>query len=178
MFRKQGFAMLTMVVLIVGATLFGSYRSMQELTQSALRVFYEGAEADGFGIQHDLEERISLAFNLTTIAQSYVSAQSIDDVLQARQSLLEAQTISQKYEANLALTQATKSLYELLGQYSLSENHATYRERIDVDLRSRNAIISHDPYNEVASNVNRKLNAIPARWLRQLVGIKEVELFR
>lgn len=178
MFRKQGIAILTMVLMMVGATLFGSYRSMHDLTQSAMKVFYQGAEADGFGIQHDLDERVSLAFNLTTIAQSYVSSQAIDEVLDARQRLIDAKTISEKYQANVALTEATKQLYELLGNYKLSSNHATYRERIDVDLRSRNSIISHSTYNEVANEVNRKLNAIPAKWLRKIVGVKEVELFR
>lgn len=171
-------ARLAMAGLIVIAILFGSYRSMSRLVHSVSVIFYQGVAGDGLGIDNDLNERISLSFNLSTIAQSYVSDGSIEPVLKARQSLIDAKSIPEKYQANVQLTEATTKLIELLGEYKLSDKHEDYRNRLKADLLSRNATISHDGYNDIASKANETLNGIPAKWLRGLLGVNEVPLFR
>lgn len=176
--EHKGMARTIMVLLMVIATLFGSHRSMTKLVHSATTVFYEGVDGDGLGIDHDLNERINLAFNLTTIARSYIGDDEIDSVLQARQELVDAKTVEEKYKANVRLTETTTKLYQMLENHELSESHASYRKRIHADLQSRNATISHDGYNEAAREVNATLNGIPAKWLRMIVRIPDVPLFR
>ncbi len=173
--RKKWFAQVVMVLCILTGTLLGSYRSLTSAKAAVEKQFYEGVDHDGFSIQHDLEERINLAHNLITIAGKY----QVDGnkVYQARQALQEASTISQKYAANVALSETTHELYRALKDQSMEPKDEDYRERINADLLSRNSTISHDGYNAKAATLNQTFRQFPANVLRGLLRITEAELF-
>lgn len=164
-----------MILCIVAGTAFGSYRSLTSAKSQVEQLFYEGVDQDGLGIQHDLEERINLAHNLITIANKYQLNSS--NLYAARQSLQEASAISQKYDANQALTDAAHELYRSMKDLTMATKDAEYRERIYADLQSRNSTISHDGYNAKAAALNQTFRQFPANILRGVFGISEAELF-
>jgi hypothetical protein len=176
---KNKGAALVMTVLIVLSVWVGAYRSFSRMYDQVQTVFTAGAEGDGLGIANDLNERVKLAYNLVTIARKYLSANdaAIADVLKARDALVNAKDISDKYRANVKLTEATTTLYFALGQKQLSETDARYRVNLFNDLSSRNDTISHDPYNQKALAYNQALSAFPASILRLITFARTAPLF-
>lgn len=177
-FKNRKVAAILMVVLILGSALGGAKRSLEKLRQEAEQVFYQGADGDGLGIQNDLDERAKLAYNLVTVAKRCLpeDRQEITQTLAARDALLYAKDIHEKYRANLELTEATEALYQAME--GLSADDEKFRIRLHTDLQSRNDTISHDPYNRTAEEFNRKLDAFPANLLGGLTGVKDAPLFR
>ena len=169
-----------MALAILLAIPLGFLRTMYRFYNDLEQEFYQGAYQDGLSIQSDLEERMLLAQNLVTVARRYLDAEdpSIDQTLQARLDLENAQTPSEKYQANNRLTDATAILYETLGNAPLSEKDQDYRRSLYADLLSRNDTISHDPYNRLALEYNQKLDGFPAALLAQLLGVPKAEFFQ
>jgi len=168
-----------MAVAILLSIWFGGYRSLHRLYAEVEMVFTAGAEGDGLGIANDLNERVNLAYDLVTVAKRNLNAtdETIVAVLSARDALIGAKTIPDKYKANVKLSEATAALYELLGTKPLSEADARYRKNIYNNLTSRNDTISHDPYNAEALSYNQALNAFPANILKLITFAHKAPLF-
>lgn len=169
-----------MIVAILLSILFGSYRSLSSEARKAEAVFYNGIDGDGFGINNDLNLRLDASYNFITIAKKYLDANdpAIRSVLEARTALSDANVPSQKYDANIMLTEACTDLGEKLLTKELSERDEIYRKGFLTEMDSRNDIISHDGYNKVAGDFNALLDAFPANILSRIVGIKPLALFR
>ena len=168
-------AVLGMAVLIVLAAFFGVSNALSPLRKSAQQAFVDGTT----GISKDLDDRIAAAYNLTVVAGRYLdgSDPALAGVLSAREELIAAKSVSEKYRANIRLTDAVSALYEKLGTLPLSEQDAKYRRSLDADLRSSNEIISHSAYNRLAAEYNEALSAFPASALGRLIGYRALELF-
>lgn len=161
---------------------FGGYRSLNKLYKEVNRTFYQGVDGDGLGIENDLNNRIDNSYNLVTIAKKYIDAEDevIKNTLDARDALVNSDSISEKYKANLRLTEAVEELYTVLGEenLNLSEQDKSYRRSLYSNLTSRNDTISHDGYNDKAADFNHTLEEFPASLISRLVGINKAELFR
>jgi hypothetical protein len=177
--ENKRIAVCAMVVLIFLSALLGAARSLIPMRNTAQETFYAGVDGDGLGINNDLNSRAELAYNLVTVARRYVDSDTseITAVLAARDALIDADSIGEKYRANAKLTEATGDLIEAMAAYPLSDTDARYRSTISTDLRSRNEIISHDSYNAQAQEFNQTLAAFPASLFGRLVGVKSLELF-
>ena len=180
MLKKHNFAVILSAAVIVLSVLLGTGRSLSALKAEVDTVFYEGVNRDSLSIQNDLNERLDLSYSLTTLANKYIAGDSrIDNVLEARQKLTQAEDISLKYDANEALTDATQALSAALESAGLSELDAASLQRLTANLASRNDTISHDGYNQLAERFNTDvLNAFPAGLLRHVVFVSEAQLFR
>ena len=178
--KKQSAAIAVMILMILAATLFGGHSSLAKLRGEAERVFAAGIDGDGIGIQNDLEERSAAAYNLVNIARKYLpeTDASIQGVLTARDALSAAGSISDKYEADQALSDAVTDLKNKLDDVNLSEKDAPYPDRLYTNFLSRGETISHDPYNRLAAEFNAALTEFPASLLSKLTGVKSLELFR
>ncbi len=190
MYNKK-LAIAVMVLMIVISIPFGGYRSLNKLYKEVNRTFYQGVDGDGLGIENDLNNRIDNSFNLVTIAkkayyetEDEVIKNALDDAikntLSARESLVNSDTISEKYRANLKLTEAVEELYTALGNETLelTEQDEKYRRSLYSNLTSRNDTISHDGYNDKAAEFNNTLGEFPASLISRVVGINKAELFR
>lgn len=173
-----------MIIMIILGTFLGGYRSLNSLYKKVDKVFYQGVDGDGIGIASDLNDRINTSINLISIAKGYdqdvrVEA-AITAVNSAKDALSSAATIGDKYQANIALTEATEELHKALGNESLqlSEKDAGYRDSLYNQLSSRNDTISHDGYNDSAVEYNNALQEFPASFFTSLFGIEKAVLFR
>ena len=168
-----------MIFMIVGGTLVGSHNSLMSLRGDAEAVFTMGERGDGIGIQGDLRERDSAAYNMVVIARKYLPEENslIQNVLAARKALDTANSVREKAGADRTLEVAVKDLYDVLSGMNLSEQDARYPQRLYTDFRSRGDTISHDPYNGEAARFNKTLAAFPAAVLGGLTGVRPLELF-
>lgn len=168
-----------MALMILLSLFVGTARSLYPMRNAAQQVFFEGVDRDGLGIQNDLNKRIELSYNLVTVAKKYSESDTdaVKAVLSAREKLSSADSIKEKYKANIALTEATETLIEEMKSYSLSEKDEKYRKEIRDDLNSRNETISSDGYNAAASSFNSELSSFPASVIGRLVGLRSLELF-
>lgn len=177
---RKNIGILVMVLLMLFSALTGTHRGLSKLQGKAEAVFRLGEAGDGIGIQSDLNERLDLAYNLVTVGRKYLSAEDplLTQVLGAREQLEQAQSPKAKYEANGALSLAVTDLYKELKGRSLSAVDAPYPDKLYAEFNSRNDTISHDPYNQYASEFNETLKAFPASVLSKLVFIGPLELFQ
>jgi len=173
--KSRRFAVIAMVAMMLIALLLGTSKAFSSMQQYVQTLFYDGTT----GISKDLDDRINTAYNLTTVATRYLDSgdPAVAEVLAAREALTSASGVSEKYRANVRLTDATTALYEKLGTLPLSEQDAKYRRSLDADLRSSNEIISHSDYNLAAAEFNKGLSTFPASVLARLLGYRPIELF-
>lgn len=167
------------IILVFLSMIVGAARTLGPLRREAQQAFYTGVEKDGFGIANDLEKRLELSYNLVTVARRYLddSEPEVKAVLDARSKLADADSVKEKYLANLELTDATQALSDTMQTCPLSDTDEGYRRSIAADLNSRNDIISRDGYNGMAAAYNEKLSAFPASLFGRLAGLSSLELF-
>lgn len=158
----------------------GFKRTMSGFYNDLQNEYQNGEYNDGLSIQNDLDYRVELAYNLVTVAKRYLDADdpAVAALLDARQALDDANDPAEQYDANMKLTTASTDLYEALGKLELSEKDEKYRRSIYSDMTSRNDTIGNDPYNQLATEYNQKLERFPANLLAPLTGVEKAELFR
>ena len=169
-----------MILMILCGTLIGSHNTLSDMRKEALAVFSNGIRGDGIGIQGDLNERESIAYNMVTVARRYMPEDNalIVHVLEARNALLKAASVGEKYAADQQLDKAVKGLYDVLSGMNLSQQDSRYPGSLYTDFRSRGDTISHDPYHAEATAFNRLLAKFPAGILAGLTGVQPLELFQ
>jgi len=174
-------AIIIMFIMIVTATLFGSYRSLNKMYQEVNNVFYDGIHQDGDSIANDLSTRVDAANNLITIADKYnenIPSSLISDVREAIETLSNATKLSAKYTANQLLTSTTDSLILYLESSStISQKDTEYMIGFKATLVSRSNTIARDPYNQMVEEYNQVLESFPANLLSKITGIKQAESF-
>ena len=177
--KDKRIAVLVMLLMIISGTLIGSYNTLADMRKEALAVFSVGIHGDGIGIQGDLNERESIAYNMVIVARRYLQEDHtlIVNVLEARNELLAAGSIRAMRAADQKLETAVKDLCDVLNGMSLSQQDSRYPSSLYSDFRSRGDTISHDPYNAGATAFNSILRRFPAGFFASLTGIKPVELF-
>jgi len=177
--KKNQFAIFIMILMIVAGTLIGGHNTLAGMRGKASDVFTMGVRGDGIGIQGDLRERESIAYNMVVIARRYLPEDNalIQNVLDAREGLNAASTVGKKAEADRKLETAVKDLFDVLSVTDLSSQDERYPQRLYTDFRSRGDTISHDPYNQTAAAFNRALSGFPAGLLGGLTGVRALELF-
>ena len=168
-----------LVVVIVLSSIFTGRAGLLREYNKVEDIFKNGAEGDGLGIQNDLNDRVNYAYNMVIVAQRYMqdSDENIALVIEVRDSLIEASDHGEQYRANLQLTDATEQLFSKLSTFELTETDKGLLRRTVDNLRSRNDTISHDPYNEAATEYNRIRAAFPASLIALLTGVKAAVLF-
>lgn len=175
--QSRGLALVVMLVVVFGAAVGGTGKSLAAKRAAAVAVFERGSRGDGLSIAGDLADIEEYAQNLAVIARRYLAEAQVVPLLAAAEELREAKTVAAKYRANEALYQQVSEIYTLLCNGGLTETDAKYaRERYQLIVSKRDTI-SHDAYNEAAEAFNQLLMAFPARLLASLAGLKPVELY-
>lgn len=178
-FKNRTVARFITIIVIILATLIGAGSSLRRLRKEAEDIFYLGEDRDGTGIQHDLEMIMSYSYNLTTVASRYMDAEHslISAVRKNRDTLAQAETPGQKYEAAQNLLQAVTELYTYMGSLPLSESDQKFRNSLYADINSHNIIISRSTYNQHAREFNNTLKRFPANILGTLTFVRPLELY-
>ena len=179
--RDRKVAIVITIIIMIGSTGFGVHRSLEDKGDYARWVFYNGSFfGDSGGIQYELDTRAGLASNLLVVAGRYLDSEdeAVQRLKEARETLVTADGIGEKYLANEELSQAADNLAQVLDACNLTDNDRRYQRRIIVDMESSNEIIGHDEYNQLASAYNREvLGVFPANILKEIVGVDELETF-
>jgi len=172
-------AQIIMVLMIILGTLIGSHNTLAGMRKSAALVFTTGARGDGIGIQSDLRERSSAAYNMVVIARKYLPEENslMQNVLKTRTSLDAASSVKDKALTDRLLETAVRDLHDVLNGMALSEKDAVYAQGQYTAFRSGGDRISHDPYNKVAESFNKSLSGFPAGFLGGLTGVKPLDLY-
>ncbi|MGF7145382.1 hypothetical protein HNQ56_003823 [Anaerotaenia torta] len=159
--------------------LFGSHSSLMQLREETSLIFYSGEKKNGKGIQHDLEYITDQCYNLTVVAGRYMDPddERIKEVLRKRDLVNSAVTPREKYQTSESLIEAAMKLYKDLGFMSLEERDQYYRDSFAVNVESRQLIISHSSYNELAVTFNESLERFPANVLSKITFVKPLELY-
>ena len=178
--RDRKVAIVITIIIMILSTGFGAHRSLENRGEYAEWVFYHGSYGDGGGIQSELDTRAGLASNLLIVAGRYLDDEdeAVQRLKNAREALVQAENIGEKYIANEELSQAADNLAQVLNACSLTENDRRYQRGIIVEMESANEIIGHDEYNTLANAYNRNvLGSFPANILKEIVGVEELETF-
>lgn len=178
--KSRSLGVLVLVICVLAGTLAGAHRPLAKMGREAAAVFYEGEDKDGLGIRNDLEERCSIAYNLTVVAARNMEPDDalITAVKEARNEVLDAEGPSAMYRADRKLDETVTNLYNTLNNLSLPEKDAKYPSQLYADFIARADMIGRSSYNRVAQEYNAKLEAFPANILSRLVFINPVELYR
>ncbi|MFA0814827.1 MAG: LemA family protein [Anaerofustis sp.] len=177
--QSRAAAIFTVLICILLSVFLGGKLSLAPLRADALSVFTDGSDGSGKGIQYDLDQRIETAANQIAVAERYLSADDagIASVSDAIFALKNAESPSDKYAANAALTAACTALYDTLNGMSLSEKDRTYLEGFQTELESANQIIGHSDYNEKAAEFNALIEKFPTGFVALLSGVKALDLY-
>ncbi|UOO37006.1 hypothetical protein IZU99_06935 [Oscillospiraceae bacterium CM] len=181
--KKRPVAWLVVLVVIVFGTLYGVHRSVSAASQKIEATFYNGVYLENEkytqpSIQSQLDKRSEAALGLVTLGSRFGALEAETGALRAaRQNLLSAQTISQKYTANTQLQSAYQVLYAALAAQDLGDRTeaASYYASV---LGGAQAVIQNSAYNgAVAAYRNMTLAAFPVVLLKNLAFVSYPDYF-
>lgn len=172
-------AVIVTSIVVLFSILYGSHNSLIKLKNQVTEVFFNGENGDGKGIDSDLEYISDECYNLTVVAGRYMDKKDerIQDILNNRDILNEADTPGEKFKAKDKLIESAENLYNDLVTMDLNEKDQYYRDSFPVNVESRELIISHNSYNDKARAFNQTLKKFPANILGTVTFVKPQELY-
>lgn len=183
--KGSGKARFISILLIIIAIFIGARTSLVELKQEALDYFFNGDPSNSldYGIEYDLNQRVTKAGNLITVSQRYID--SNDSAIKAVQkdcdNITKSSEPNEKYKYNEKLTEDCYALVEALNKTDivLEKNSYDFDLVVDIiiDMDSSNQIIGHSAYNQKAKEFNLLLEEFPINITSKFVFIKPLELF-
>ena len=125
--KNRKIAILITVILAVAASVFGVGRSLNRLARDIEVMFYDGVYLDDAmytqpGIEAHLKNRLNSALAFAAMMEDFPEAKNeTETLLSARNTLISANDISEKYDANRALDSAYWFLYEKANSLELTK---------------------------------------------------------
>lgn len=179
--RKRSTAVIIAVAVIIIGTLFGVHRSVGSETSKIEAQFYDGVylKEEKYtqpSIQSQLDKRADAALGLLSVGNKYAFAADAAELLRsARQELLDADAILEKYAANVKLEKAWKQLYETLAAHTgdLPASVDSYAST----LGGAQGVIDKSDYNQSVTEFRSALGAFPVNILKNLAFVKYPEYF-
>lgn len=132
-------------------------------------------------IDVQLNRRADLIPNLVETVKGYASHEKsvFEKVTQARAGLMNATTVSEKSEANNALTQSLKSLFAVAENYpdlKANENFLSLQKQLS-ETEDKIAY-SRQFYNDTVLMYNNKCQKIPTNIVASLFGFEQADFFK
>ncbi|MBR4286502.1 MAG: LemA family protein [Clostridia bacterium] len=160
------------VVVIIGGSAISSYNGLVTNQESV-----ETAKAN---IDTMLQRRADLIPNVVDTVKAFAKHETevFDKVLEARQNLLNANTIEEQSAANEELTTALQGINVIVENYPELKSDATYIGLMDELEGSENRIaVARDRYNEAVKEYNLKVKRFPGSIFAGIFGFEEAEYF-
>lgn len=179
--KRNIFAALVMVLLILGSLVFGSYRSARKLRDQHLRDYYR--DGDGNSISAQLNVRLDEAQNLTKLAVKYQEAHPelsplVDEVLAAVEAGHTIHNVGEQTAHNdAALETSMSALADAFEQLPLTQTDRQAVNGIRVDFRSAGQKIAHSSYNGDAQEFNDRLTRFPLNVMERLGILEPLPIF-
>ena len=167
-----------MLVMIISSSFFAGVSQLNSKISTINREFVVGEKNDGLSIQNDLEKRLSCAKNLMTLAKQYLPA-TTTEIVESEKSIValeNAKGVSSKYKSNESLQVNVNSVWNLLTNIEMSEQHlASVKEQMSIFNNAQNTI-NYDPYNNLVYEYEEETSGLIAAVMKAFV--KKVEYFR
>lgn len=160
------------IVAIVGGACASNYNSL-----AIAREEVSSAEAT---IDTYLQRRADLIPNIVASVKSYANHESevYSNIANARQKLVNANSVAEKAQANEALTSALQGLNIVVENYPELKADATYISLMDELEGSENRIATaRKDYNDVVKAYNSKIIKFPANIFAGVFGFEKAEYF-
>ena len=157
-----------LAVLLIG----NSYNSLVELE--------ENVEKEYSNISVMLERRADLIPNLVETVKGYAAHEEavINSVTEARQKLLNANTLEEKGQANNELTSALNALMIIVENYPELKANTNFIQLSDELAGTENRIANaRNNYNDAVKIYNSKVKKFPTNILANMFGFEEKEYF-
>lgn len=131
-------------------------------------------------IGYDLNTKSAYADNLAGIASRYLDRNDalFANMSEARDTLLEAKTPKESFRASAKVTDVAANFYDKLGVLELSQADDRLRRSNYADILAIDDILRRSDFNKKVETFNKELDAFPAIFLRQIVGIEKIDYFR
>ena len=171
-------ASVVLIAAIVIFSLFGASRSLRAEAGRVSDMFYNGAEnPDGYAeksIQYHLDNIVDAANGFLAVdGQFSRTVLSAENLRGARQSLIDAKTLPEKYEAYKNTVSYGKELYGVLSAAELSKDQKQMLEYYNTELLGAANAIDKLSYNrEVAQFYNDTTAHFPASFFAGLFKIE------
>ena len=160
-------------VVLIGIFIFGTYNSLVTLKARIEEAFS--------GIDIQLKRRIDLIPNLVETVKGYAKHEKevFENVTKARSSLMKADTLSGKAEANDMLTGALKSLFAVAEAYpdlKASSNFQDLQRQLE-DTEDKIAY-SRQFYNSNVLEYNTKIVTVPTNFIASIFHFIKSDFFK
>lgn len=175
--KDHNVAKIIMVIMIVVGAIMGNGNSLNKEKSKVEDYFFYGDE--GICIANDLNDMASEVDNLIVIANKYdIDRGLIDIASKNTKALRNSTSVDEKFDLKEEMVANMNELYYALLDEDLSDNHQKLVKGAYVDFNSSANIITHDSYNEMATEYNSLLDSFPSSILRVIHRAKEVALFQ
>ena len=183
--KSRKFCVPAAVILCIVSLLFGVHKSVAREVREIENSFYEGVylEDENYtqpALSEQLSNRASAALGIITIAANYDDMKTETDALRdARNGLLEAESIPKKAYYNDKLENAYKAVGEKLSAASLDENEASALSDYAATMSGAMGVIEKSAYNaSVSEFVNETMRAFPLNILKGISFCDTPDYFR
>lgn len=172
--KKAGVPQIAALVLLAvsvfgigGAKLAGYYNSTME-----------GFRSGQYSITADLDQRVSAAANVVTVAKKIPGVDA--ELLRAAENAVDAFSTpmgpADAWAANETLDAAVEALYDAALPLAGADQKDLLGEQHS-EFMSRGTILRNSSYNEQAEQFNRDRGSFPANLIGALWGVNEAEYF-
>lgn len=165
-------AAVVVLAIIITASIIG--------TKNKLAVMQENIVNAEANIDTYLQRRADLIPNIVASVKSFAEHETevYDKVLEARQNLINADTVEEKAEADSQLTSALQGLYVVVEAYPELKSDATYVALMDELEGSENRIATaRKDYNDAVKAYNSAIITFPNSVVAGMFGYEKAEYF-
>lgn len=166
-----------MVVIMACSTLGMGVHQIKKLQEKVNDEFRYGQYNDGLSIRKDIVDRSGCAFNIYTIATSYMdhSDKELMGLLEDISTLNNYSDLHTLFEANQRIQGRVDKVYGELMDMDISSEHArTLKEQKSI-FDNCQKTIGYDPYNSYVAEYEKKTDTLIGKLFK--VFVKDVEYF-
>jgi len=138
------------------------------------------AENGWASIDTQLQRRFDLIPNLVETVKGYAAHEKdvLENITRARSGMMSAQTVSEKAEADNALTGTLKTLFAVAEAYpDLKANQNFLQLQVDLKGTEDKIAFSRQFYNDTVARLNTEIQKFPQNIIAGIAGFKERQYF-
>lgn len=175
---RTGWAIVLMIILVVGGVVIGAYRGWTD-ERAPVNETYKGLESM-------LQTRIESAYNVLAVAKRYPGPETDEAYQKVEADLKQLEnasaSLSEKAKANDALAQDASALLSALKNLSAVQQDS--RDKMYVEsylpqmLSQSEAKTEGAVYNQAAKEFNSRMRGTFSGMIARLLGIKPAEEFQ
>lgn len=170
---------IAIVLVLIGILVLGGLWMLT--SYNSLVAKYSEVEKTSADIDTQLQRRVDLIPNLVNTVKGYASHEEevFAQVNEARQNLLNANSMEEKAQANNKLDSSIGRLLAVAENYPELKADQVYIRLMDELAGTENRIsYSREEYNKAVTIYNRKMRTIPVAFIASSFDFEEAEYFK